>query len=76
MPKCDYNTVEDNNLQTSVQLKSGRCLMLSDKICRNMPNFLSISLTVNKNSVQIMLPVVFAVFLLRFKAIRVDKDCL
>ena len=41
-----------------------------------MPNFLSISLTINKNSVQIMLPVVFAVFLLRFKAITVDKDCL
>ena len=41
-----------------------------------MPNFLSISLTVNKNSVQIMLPVVFAVFLVRFKAITVDKDCL
>lgn len=76
MPKYDYNTVEDNNLQTSVQLKSGRCLKLSDKICRNMPNFLSISLTINKNSVQIMLPVVFAVFLLRFKAITVDKDCL
>lgn len=34
MPKSDYNTVEDNNLQTSVQLKSGRCLKLSDKICR------------------------------------------
>ena len=76
MPKYDYNTVEDNNLQTSVQLKRGRCLKLSDKICRNMPNFLSISLTVNKNSVQIMLPVVFAVFLVRFKAITVDKDCL
>ena len=42
-----------------------------------MPNFLSISLTIyNKNSVQIMLPVVFAVFLVRFKAITVDKDCL
>ena len=27
-------------------------------------------------SVQIMLPVVFAVFLLRFKAITVDRDCL
>ena len=76
MPKYDYNTVEDNNLQTSVPLKSGRCLKLSDKIGRNMPNFLSISLTINKNSVQIMLPVVFAVFLLRFKAITVDKDCL
>lgn len=48
MPKYDYNTVEDNNLQTSVQLKSGRCLKLSDKIDRNMPNFLSISLTINK----------------------------
>ena len=76
MPKYDYNTVEDNNLQTSVQLKSGRCLKLSDKRGRNMPNFLSIPLTINKNSVQIMLPVVFAVFLLRFKAITVDKDCL
>lgn len=32
MPKYDYNTVEDNNLQTSVQLKSGRSLKLSDKI--------------------------------------------
>lgn len=43
-----------------------------------MPNFLSISLTINKNmySVQIMLPVVFAVFLLRFKAITVDRECL
>lgn len=33
MPKYDYNTVEDNNSQNSVQLKSGRCLKLSDKIC-------------------------------------------